>query len=43
MKLFCKTRTQARALAVNGRKVVDNGTQASKRWAVDLSAKKEAK
>ncbi|AZF89684.1 hypothetical protein QE332_gp073 [Pseudomonas phage vB_PaeM_LCK69] len=41
MQMFFKTRTQARAMATNGRKVVDNGAQAEKRWAVKLNKKED--
>lgn len=39
MVIFCKTRTQARQLASNGRKLLDNGTSSPKRWAVELKSK----
>ncbi|WYV99433.1 hypothetical protein NoPa_00094 [Pseudomonas phage vB_PpuM-NoPa] len=41
MQLFFASRTKARSFAQNtGRKVVDKGVQASKRWAVAVKKQK---
>lgn len=39
MKIFFKSRTEQRSSPITGKRI-DNGTNAAKRWAIEIAVKK---